>query len=134
VVTLVRAEVNDLPLAHLAEVGALVLNGWGVAFPHGGGSAQDEDAIIDLPDVLNVEVEGRPCLKGICKCTSCALVTSIAPSLQDVSGQQQFDVRMEAVDPRLRILCFERPKRGPHDLHVLLRHRPRSIPQAQESA
>src|SRR4029079_1768584 len=27
-----------------------------------------------------------------------------------------------------------RPPKSSHDLHVLLRHRPRSIPQAQESA
>ena len=35
---------------------------------------------------------------------------------------------------RLQIAPVERVKTSPQQLHVLLRHRPRSIPQAQESA
>ena len=34
----------------------------------------------------------------------------------------------------LPVVGVERVESSPHDLHVLLRHRPRSIPQAQESA
>ena len=132
---LVRPPVGDLPITQFRKVGALVLNSGGIALAYVDGSAQDHDAIIDLPDVLNFEAESRPRLKDICKGASYTLVAPIAPTLQDVPRQQKLGVWVEAVDPPLRISGYERPKRRTNQLlPVLLRHRPRSIPQAQESA
>ena len=44
------------------------------------------------------------------------------------------DLGVEVLDPRVEVVAIPRVEGGSHDLHVLLRHRPRSIPQAQESA
>ena len=133
-VALVGAEVDALALADLDEVGALVLNGRRLTFTHDGVSAQEYDAIINRPDVHLVEADVLPRLEGICDRASYAFVTSIASSLQKVPRPQHFGIRVEAVDPRFHIPRLERPNRLPHNLHVLLGHLPRSIPQVQESA
>ena len=44
------------------------------------------------------------------------------------------DFGMHFSEQSVEIAAVERLDSGPHDLHVLLRHRPRSIPQAQEPA
>jgi hypothetical protein len=41
---------------------------------------------------------------------------------------------MAKLNKRINVTRFPRFEAGSHDLHVLLRHRPRSIPQPQESA
>src|SRR3954470_19510531 len=40
----------------------------------------------------------------------------------------------KTVGPSVHVSCVPRLEPGAHDLHVLLRHRPRSIALAQESA
>ncbi len=60
--------------------------------------------------------------------------TSGAPVAPKSRNVLPFDVRVVQLAERLPValpLCFEH---GPDNLHVLLRHRPRSIPQAQEPA
>ena len=93
---LVWPQVGDLPITQFHKVGALVLDSGSIALAHVDGSAQDNNAIIDLPHVLNFDADALPRLIGVCKGASYTLVTSIAPSLQDVSGQQKLGVWMEA--------------------------------------
>ena len=64
-----------------------------------------------------------------------ASVAAVAPTRRKPTGKRREaddDPFIQSpVSPRFR--C-ERDSDGSHGLHVLLRHRPRSIPQAQESA
>ena len=50
------------------------------------------------------------------------------------SEPDKLDVGMNSPHYRLKVAAIERLVDGPQHLDVLLRHRPRSIPQAQESA
>ena len=52
----------------------------------------------------------------------------------DIGCRSPFDVRMEHFEAGLIVATLPRLIERLQTLHVLLRHRPRSIPQAQESA
>ena len=50
----------------------------------------------------------------------------------DCPREVQLGVRTQVLERGLQVLPVESVDKGPHDLHVLLRHRPRSIPQTRE--
>ena len=86
------------------------------------------DDLIDLdPVVLQLpeELLERPEKTG---------VAMVDLRIRKVKKIVPFDVRSKPREGGFRVAAVERFSNAPRDLHVLLRHRPRSIPQAQESA
>ena len=63
-----------------------------------------------------------------------AVVTVVDAAAGHRDGRVEFDRRIAAGDERLHVPRIERFVRATVEINVLLRHRPRSIPQAQESA
>ena len=64
------------------------------------------------------------------------VVQSIIAVAKIIGGFRPVELAFQApaIQEGVEVSAIERLHRGAHDLHVLLRHRPRSIPQAQESA
>jgi hypothetical protein len=62
------------------------------------------------------------------------LPTDERPRLGPISWGTPNHVGGEEISPGIHVACVERLEGASHDLNVLLRHRPPSIPHAQESA
>jgi hypothetical protein len=63
-----------------------------------------------------------------------SIVTPVDSATGHRHGRVKFDLWIAVGDERLDVSRIERFVRATVELDVLLRHRPRSIPQAQESA
>ena len=79
-------------------------------------------------------IVGIPPLPDLRKQLHDRIPTSIGTRLMPTLGGLQDHVGRVQLTKCVHVSCVPGLEGGPHSLHVLLRHRPRSIAQAQESA
>jgi hypothetical protein len=72
-------------------------------------------------------------IKGLDDCGQ-ALAPTASTRLDRIVGINELELLAHKVERPLPFAAIPRLVSSSHDLHVLPRHRPRSIPQAQESA
>ena len=92
--------------------------------PHGNsvanvGEVADQFQGVGIPSVAELLDEAHD-----------GLPTHLRPRLRPTVRVPHDGVRVEQLTPGIHVPSVPRLEVGPHDLHVLLRHRPRSIAQA----
>jgi hypothetical protein len=102
-----------------------------LAAPFGVASREDgRPGVDELPqDYLKMVI-------GICERLEVGIHTfrAVKHGFDADEDRPKLDVWIVEIHERLHISAVVGLDPSPHDLHVLLRHHPRSIPQAQESA
>ena len=90
--------------------------------------AQRQDRIAEVADVVISSLQLKVDFEALPKPPDSGVPSKL---LQE---RGPLDLGVEVPDPRVAVVAIPRFEGRSYDLHVLLRHRPRSIPQAQESA
>ena len=131
----VHPPLDCFPIPKSPHVSHRLVDGGTAESPHCRISAQDDNAILTGRDELSGDrsevIEGRAYLT---KRAADAFVPAIgAPSSGDLIRLIPDDFGIEKVEVRNSV-AIEVLVEASDELHVLLRHRPRSISQRQESA
>ena len=101
-----------------------------------GAKAKEHDHLLaTVNDLLDIKDDLLPACAELLPELRDAIVSVIGRFEAGKSaGCMPLHLGMERFQPGIKVASVPRYKGGSHDLHILLRHRRRSIPQAQESA
>src|ERR1700730_2041745 len=98
-----RPPLRDLARAHPRDIGGLVLDARTAALADVGGGAERQHAVVECADVGLLVAVVVPGLEEVSPCAPNPVETSIAPSLDHVSGQKELDRRIEAIEPPVEV-------------------------------
>ena len=125
-------EPDDFPLAVSDEEGRRNLDVDTTALASKSQLSECNDAVTYVPHVVIGRVKHLEALGIVREELSQAFMAAIG-ALDRCPLGYELPVFGEAIDPRIEVASMQRFEGLHEELHVLLRHRPRSIPQAQES-
>src|SRR5688500_7007115 len=92
-------------------------------------SAHDHyDFVTTFQYLFGFEAEGRPGLRRLLPVPAKPFVAAVRSRIQLTTGNAvELALGVPLSDETRVVVCVESIESAPHDLHVLLRHRPRSI-------
>ena len=103
-----------------------------LAFP--AHAVTDQHSVACVDELVRFSREPLPHREPIAERLANALTTSPRAAASSVRQIMPLRVLVKGSEGRFVVPCVERPDYPQHKLHVRLRHRPRSISQAQELA
>ena len=132
----VSLDTNDASAAHFEDDRRLGLELDSAAPPAPVFALQHDNAIAGVDEVLRLEAALIPCIEVLFLEDLHELfrATRDPALLKAADGATELEIRIDQLRHAVPIASQGGVVRAAHYLHVLLRHRPRSIPQAQESA
>ena len=125
---------GGLTVAHRPEVPDPRLHQCGAAGGTSAGQNKDDDLIVPCEELRWLEGHLSERLRLFIEEPPDFLGTAICPGAEDSARRYPFEVRMSVGNSCIPIVSADRLVDNAQSLNVCLRHRPRSIPQAQESA
>jgi hypothetical protein len=104
------------------------------AFAFTNKSANHDHSVTSVNELILLSVHSIPYVVRVGQPLSKAVYPDVRLGIEHISSGIEHDLGVRELDRSLSLAAIQRFKDALRDLHVLLRHRPRSIPQAQESA
>ena len=126
---------DDLTVSQPSVKGELLVEGDLAAASSHLDPTEPENRIAEVTDLGFLELKQVPGLPYRSETAGHLVMAPVDRSLhRRRPGGHPLDIGRRVAEPQAGIVLIPRIHPLAHDLHVLLRHRPRSIPQAQESA